>query len=447
MHDNHKILEISDEENLNKENISIATSINEFNIIIDKATGLKDKIEKEINEINKLYDKAIEDLTNYYKRRKEELEKEELKLKEKLDNEVTKIKEKLEIFLEKSRNELQLNEKINKGIKKIENNEKNMLKILSYITAINKNKKGFKSLFQELMQSIKPSFNEEKNEINFNEYYFNGVPIPKDIEHKDITFIDFNNIELSWKLNDIKNLDKNKFKFKIELKKENEDFQQIYETDKYEFIINNLKNNTKYEIRICCIYNGVSGIWSEIIEFTTKKAIDSNILSNSNQKNEFLKKIYEWSGCKSLELLFRGTRDGMYSQNFHEKCDDKGPTITLFRNDKGNIFGGYLPISWKNTGEYQKENRCFIFTLTNIYNIQPTKFENKKDGNQVYFGSGYGPCFYDTWIRDDFINNSEAYFNSYYQDTTGKGNSMFTGNSNNNERKITLNEVEVYKII
>ena len=62
MHDNHKILEISDEENLNKENISIATSINEFNIIIDKATGLKDKIEKEINEINKLYDKTIEDL-------------------------------------------------------------------------------------------------------------------------------------------------------------------------------------------------------------------------------------------------------------------------------------------------------------------------------------------------------------------------------------------------
>ena len=83
----------------------------------------------------------------------------------------------------------------------------------------------------------------------------------------------------------------------------------------------------------------------------------------------------------------------MYSQNFHEKCDDKGPTITLFRNDKGNIFGGYLPISWKNTGGYQNENRSFIFTLTNIYNIQPTKFENNKDGNQVYFGSGYGPFF------------------------------------------------------
>ena len=193
MHDNHKVLEICDEENLNKENMSIAGSINEFNIIIEKANGLKDKIEKEIDEINKLYDKTIVDLTNCYKRRKEELETEELKLKEKLDNEVTKIKEKLEIFLGKAKNELQLNERINKGIKNIENNEKNMLKILSYVSTINKNKKGFNSLFQELMQSIKPSFNEEKNEINFNEYYFNGVPIPKDIKHKDITFIDYNN--------------------------------------------------------------------------------------------------------------------------------------------------------------------------------------------------------------------------------------------------------------
>ena len=160
-----------------------------------------------------------------------------------------------------------------------------------------------------------------------------------------------------------------------------------------------------------------------------------------------MKKIYEWSGAKSLELLYRGSRDGMYSKNFHEKCDDKGPTITLFRNDKGNIFGGYLPVSWKNNGGYLNENRCFIFTLTNIYNIQPTKFQSKGGGNDVYFGDGNGPCFYDTWNYEDFINRSEAYFGDYYQDTTGKGNSMFTGNSNNNERKIILNEVEVYKII
>ena len=415
MHDNHKILEVSDEENLNKENISIATSMNEFNIFIEKAKGLKDKIEKEINEINNLYDKTIVDLTNNYKRRKEELEKEELALKEKLNNEVTKIKEKLEIFLEKTKNNLQLSERINKGIKNIEKDEKNMLKILSYVSTINKNKKGFNSLFQELMQSIKPSFNEKENKINFDEYYFNGVPIPKDIEHKDNTFIDYNNIELSWKIEDMKNLDQNKIKYRIQIKKENEEFKQIYEGEKNNYNINNLKNNTKYEIRICSIYNGVSGFWSEKYNLTTKNAIDSNILSNSNNKNGYLEKIYEWSGAKCLELLYRGSRDGMYSKNFHEKCDDKGATITLFRNDKGNIFGGYLPISWKNNGGYQNENRCFIFTLTNIYNIQPTKFGSKNSGNEVNFDIGNGPCFYDTWNYDDLKNRSSAYFGCYYK--------------------------------
>ena len=421
--------------------------MNEFDKLIEKANELKNKIEKEIEEINKLYDKTIDDLTKIFKQRHEQLDKDELKLKEKLDNEVTKVKEKLEIFLTNTNNELKISERIIKGVKNMEKEEKNMIKILSYISKINKNKKGFNSLFQELMYNIKPSFNDEENDIKFEEYYFNGAPIPNDIEYKDNTFIDFNNIELTFKLNDIKNLDKNKFKFKIELRKENGDFEQIYEGEKYEFIINNLKNNTNYEIRICSIYNGVNGIWSDNIKFTTKNAIDSNILSNTNQKNDFLKKIYEWSGAKSLELLYRGSRDGMYSKNFHEKCDDKGPTITLFRNDKGNIFGGYLPVSWKNNGGYLNENRCFIFTLTNIYNIQPTKFKSRGSGNDVFFGTGNGPCFYDTWNYEDFINRSEAYFGSHYEDTTGKGNSMFTGNSNNNERRIALNEVEVYKII
>ena len=131
-----------------------------------------------------------------------------------------------------------------------------------------------------------------------------------------------------------------------------------------------------------------------------------------------------------MELIYRGARDGMYSKNFHEKCDNKGPTITLFRNDKGNIFGGYCSISWKNTGGYQNEKNCFIFTLTNIYNIEPTKFESRNYGHEVFFDTGNGHCFYDTWNYDDFINRSSAYFGNYYQDTTGKGNSIFAGNTN-----------------
>ena len=45
---------------MNKENITINISMNEFDKLIEKANELKNKIEKEIEEINKLYDKTID---------------------------------------------------------------------------------------------------------------------------------------------------------------------------------------------------------------------------------------------------------------------------------------------------------------------------------------------------------------------------------------------------
>ena len=34
-----------------------------------------------------------------------------------------------------------------------------------------------------------------------------------------------------------------------------------------------------------------------------------------------------------MKLLYRGTKDGTTSLKFHEKCDNKGPTICLYKND------------------------------------------------------------------------------------------------------------------
>ena len=79
---------------------------------------------------------------------------------------------------------------------------------------------------------------------------------------------------------------------------------------------------------------------------------DSKILSESNRKDEFIKIIYEWTGHKDMTLLYRGTKDGMTSKVFHEKCDNQGKTITLYRNIKGNIFGGYASIPWSSEGEW-----------------------------------------------------------------------------------------------
>ena len=92
LHKGHNILELSNEESLQKLNIRIESSKKEFDEISEKAKTLKSKIEKEINDINKLYDKTIEDLTKSFLLKHEKLLKIENELKEKLQNEVTKVK-------------------------------------------------------------------------------------------------------------------------------------------------------------------------------------------------------------------------------------------------------------------------------------------------------------------------------------------------------------------
>ena len=202
-----------------------------------------------------------------------------------------------------------------------------MIKTLTYISKINKNKKEIKKLFQIPMRNLKISFKEEENSMKYEEYYFNGIPSPIDIQFKDIGI---NNFKIFWKIEDINilNIDKNKIKYKVEIRKENsnENFSQIYEGNELNCLVDNLNNNTNYEIRICSIYNNIEGIWSEIKRIKTNEFV-SLILNESKREDEFIKKILEWSRGKKMELLYRGTRDGMTSNDFHNKCNNKGPIL------------------------------------------------------------------------------------------------------------------------
>ena len=86
----------------------------------------------------------------------------------------------------------------------------------------------------------------------------------------------------------------------------------------------------------------------------------------------------------------------------------------------------------------------------NIYKSEPIKFPFKnEDQYSVYHGGGDGPYFgsgADIGVNySDFLNNySYSSFPSSYQDTYGKGYSIFSGDINN--KKFKLKEVEVFKI-
>jgi hypothetical protein len=70
-----------------------------------------------------------------------------------------------------------------------------------------------------------------------------------------------------------------------------------------------------------------------------------NFLANSkcateNQQKEYLRKLL---GNKRFVtyMLYRGSEHGWNCINFHNRCDNKGPTISLFKVKDGDVIGGY----------------------------------------------------------------------------------------------------------
>ena len=257
-----------------------------------------------------------------------------------------------------------------------------------------------------------------------------------------------NSLKVYWKIEDINliNIDKNKIKFKIEIRKENSDdnFNKIYEGNEMNYLINNLDSNTNYEIKICSVYNDINSIWSDIMKVKTNEYI-SLILKESKRYDEFIRKIYEWSGYNNMKLLYRGTRDGMEANIFHNKCNNQGPTISLFKNDKGYIFGGYASTDWTSCNNWKSAPESFIFTLTNIHGTEPTKFPNSGAYCIIYNSSTYGPNF---GGHDIYTNKDDSYANfpNSYKDILSKGKSIFTGDLNNSNIYFNLKEIEVFKI-
>ena len=189
--------------------------------------------------------------------------------------------------------------------------------------------------------------------------------------------------------------------------------------------------------------------YTELYKIAT---VDSKILSEVEKGNEYLNKLYKWIGYNKMELIYRGTRDGSNSNIFHNKCDNQGPTICLFKNEKGNIFGGYTSITWGTDNNYHSANDSFIFTLTNIHGTAPTKYPNTNSNYSVYHSPNHFPTFgashHDIYISNDYLNNnnSNSYIGHSYQDVLGKGCSIFTGDANNNNHHFKLKELEVFKL-
>lgn len=117
--------------------------------------------------------------------------------------------------------------------------------------------------------------------------------------------------------------------------------------------------------------------------------IQSNILEGKEDYS-FINSLF--SNKCTFNLLYRATRDGSYPRDYHKKCDNQGPTLTLIKTDNNRKFGGYVSKDREygtNDEKYVKDKNAFIFS------IDKKKKYNIKDENTDAFSNSSirGPNF------------------------------------------------------
>jgi hypothetical protein len=158
--------------------------------------------------------------------------------------------------------------------------------------------------------------------------------------------------------------------------------------------------------------------------------------------------LAEFTG-KQFTLLWRGSRDGFGTRDFHFRCDGHANTLLLIRDTKGNIFGGFTPVEWESTGCLKPDPslKSFLFTLKNPHLFPARKFALTAKGQveAIVCSPLSGPNFCDVRVSDSCNANSESatsrFGNSYVNDTGLRRKTFFTGS-----KRFTVKEIEVFEI-
>ncbi|KAL4435554.1 hypothetical protein ABPG74_020330 [Tetrahymena malaccensis] len=153
---------------------------------------------------------------------------------------------------------------------------------------------------------------------------------------------------------------------------------------------------------------------------------------------------------KSSNLLYSMKDDKLSSDDFHEKCDGRGPYIILIKANSF-TFGYYSPISFVQCDKYITCSNSFIFSLSNIYNTQPLIFPIKNDKKFIaLYQSIKNPCLgstlqnkQDLWINFDDPRNSVSSLGYAYQlDGQYEGSKILAGQYTD----WNVQGIEVYQI-
>ena len=225
-------------------------------------------------------------------------------------------------------------------------------------------------------------------------------------------------------LKENKNLEKEIIELKKEKEKQDKEIQELKS-----ILLINEKKNSKYK-------KDIPIEKSKINYIINSKIIKDNSIDFVINK---IQKIYE-KNIKELKLLYRGSENNFESKSFHSKCDKVKGTLTLVKNKKGLIFGGFTNESWDGNNISKKDDKAFCFSikLKKIYEIIKEKEAIKCNVN-------YGPIFLNdifgfrkyNLLEGECFSIKACYYSGCNDDYEINGG----------ETELKVDEIEIFSII
>ncbi len=114
-----------------------------------------------------------------------------------------------------------------------------------------------------------------------------------------------------------------------------------------------------------------------------------------------------------FKLIYRASRDGFSSKNFHKICDGNEATLTIIKTTNDYVFGGFTQAIWASNNSYATDHNSFIFSLLNKSNT-PIKIKCSNPTSAIYNSLTCGPTFgsgLDFYLSSDSNANCASYSN------------------------------------
>ena len=87
-----------------------------------------------------------------------------------------------------------------------------------------------------------------------------------------------------------------------------------------------------------------------LIHFFTEHTLQDSVIIGGNLTflvllSDWLRPVVQING--QWILCWRASLHGWAASTFHSLCDNKEPTVTIVKDTKNNIFGGYTSKPWR----------------------------------------------------------------------------------------------------